>query len=108
MEVASVKVISIDELNSNWTFELVMAKSWESNNDRKNPISKTNRTAWITLAILSFTQIITMHSETMLLPAIPDIIVDFNLSFNDSSWVLSSYLIAGAVADDNAQIADCR
>ncbi len=98
MEVASVKVISIDELNSNGTFELVMAKSWESNNDRKNPISKTNRTAWITLAILSFTQIITMHSETMLLPAIPDIIVDFNLSFNNSSWILSSYLIAGAVS----------
>jgi MFS family permease len=98
MEVASVKVISIDELNSNGTFELVMAKSWESNNDRKNPISNTNRTAWITLAILSFTQIITMHSETMLLPAIPDIIVDFNLSFNDSSWILSSYLIAGAVS----------
>jgi MFS family permease len=98
MEVASAKVISIDELNSNGTFELVMAKSWESNNDRKNPISNTNRTAWITLAILSFTQIITMHSETMLLPAIPDIIVDFNLSFNDSSWILSSYLIAGAVS----------
>jgi MFS family permease len=98
VEVASVKVISIDELNSNGTFELVMTKSWESNNDRKNPISKTNRTAWITLAILSFTQIITMHSETMLLPAIPDIIVDFNLSFNNSSWILSSYLIAGAVS----------
>ena len=75
-----------------------MAKSWESNNHRKNPIGKTNRTAWIILAILSFTQIITMHSETMLLPAIPDIIEDFNLSFKNSSWILSSYLIAGAVS----------
>jgi MFS family permease len=55
-------------------------------------------TAWITLAILSFTQIITMLSETMLLPAIPDIITDFNISYNNSSWILSSYLIAGAVA----------
>jgi MFS family permease len=76
----------------------VMAKSWMNNNNRKNPKNKTRWTAWITLAILSFTQIITMYSETMLLPAIPDIIIDFNLSFNNSSWILSSYLIAGAVS----------
>jgi hypothetical protein len=72
----------------------VMAKSWMNNNNRKNPKNKTRWTAWITLAILSFTQIITMYSETMLLPAIPDIIIVFNLSFNNSSWILSSYLIA--------------
>jgi MFS family permease len=76
----------------------VMAKSWMNNNNRKNPKNKTRWTAWITLAILSFTQIITMYSETMLLPAIPDIIIVFNLSFNNSSWILSSYLIAGAVS----------
>jgi MFS family permease len=34
----------------------------------------------------------------MLLPAIPDIIKDFNISYNTSSWILSAYLIAGAVA----------
>ena len=56
------------------------------------------RTAWITLAILGFTQIITMYGETMLLPAIPDIIEDFDISYNTSSWILSAYLIAGAVA----------
>jgi MFS family permease len=55
------------------------------------------RTAWITLAILGFTQIITMYGETMLLPAIPDIIKDFEISYNTSSWILSAYLIAGAV-----------
>jgi MFS family permease len=75
----------------------IIAKSWMNNNNRKNPNNK-RWTAWITLAILSFTQIITMYSETMLLPAIPDIIIDFNLSFNNSSWILSSYLIAGAVS----------
>jgi MFS family permease len=32
------------------------------------------------------------------LPAIPDIIKDFNISYNTSSWILSAYLIAGAVA----------
>jgi MFS family permease len=75
-----------------------MTKSREINNDKKNPKNKTRWIAWITLAILSFTQIITMYSETMLLPAIPDIIIDFDLSFNNSSWILSSYLIAGAVS----------
>ena len=55
-------------------------------------------TAWITLAILGMTQVITLFGETMLLPAIPDIIKEFNISYNTSSWILSAYLIAGAVA----------
>ena len=33
----------------------------------------------------------------MLLPAIPDIIREFNISYNTSSWILTAYLIAGAV-----------
>jgi MFS family permease len=59
---------------------------------------KIPRTAWITLAILGSTLLITMYGETMLLPAIPDIISDFDISYNTSSWILSGYLIAGAVA----------
>ncbi|MDQ3836764.1 MAG: MFS transporter, partial [Thermoproteota archaeon] len=56
-----------------------------------------NRSAWTTLAILSCLGLITMYGETMVLPAIPDFIQDFNISYNTSSWILSSYLIAGAV-----------
>src|SRR5918998_2226437 len=56
-----------------------------------------NRSAWLTLAILSCLGIITMYGETMVLPAIPDFIQDFNISYSTSSWILSSYLIAGAV-----------
>jgi MFS family permease len=56
-----------------------------------------NRSAWITLAILSCLGLITMYGETMVLPAIPDFIQDFNISYSTSSWILSSYLIAGAV-----------
>ena len=56
-----------------------------------------NRSAWTTLAILSCLGLITMYGETMVLPAIPDFIRDFNISYNTSSWILSSYLIAGAV-----------
>ena len=56
-----------------------------------------NCSAWITLAILSCLGLITMYGETMVLPAIPDFIQDFNISYSTSSWILSSYLIAGAV-----------
>ncbi|MFL6525360.1 MAG: MFS transporter, partial [Nitrososphaera sp.] len=59
--------------------------------------TKINRSAWITLAILSSLGLITMYGETMVLPAIPDFIQDFNISYSTSSWILSSYLIAGAV-----------
>ena len=56
-----------------------------------------NRSAWTTLVILSCLGLITMYGETMVLPAIPDFIEDFNISYSTSSWILSSYLIAGAV-----------
>jgi MFS family permease len=56
-----------------------------------------NRSSWMTLVILSCLGLITMYGETMVLPAIPDFIRDFNISYNTSSWILSSYLIAGAV-----------
>jgi len=54
--------------------------------------------AWITLAILGSTVLITMYGETMLLPAIRDIIKDFDISYTTSSWILTAYLISGAVA----------
>lgn len=65
---------------------------------RHTPQQKISKTAWTTLVILGLTQIITLYGETMLLPAIPDIIDDFDISYNSSSWILSAYLIAGAVA----------
>ena len=67
-----------------------------SNNtsDKKNKISTS---AWMTLAILGSSILLTMYGETMLLPAIPDIITEFNISYNTASWILTAYLIAGAV-----------
>lgn len=61
-------------------------------------IEKIGRSAWTTLIILSCLGLIAMYTETMILPAIPDFIKDFNITYNTSSWILSSYLIAGAVA----------
>ena len=38
-----------------------------------------------------------MYGETMLIPAIPYLINDFEISYNTSSWILTAYLVAGAV-----------
>ena len=52
---------------------------------------------WITLAILSGLGIVAMSSETMVLPAIPEFIVDLDISYEDSSWILAAPLVTGAV-----------
>jgi MFS family permease len=52
---------------------------------------------WITLAILSSLGIIAMSAETMVLPAIPNFIVDLDISYQDSSWILAAILVTGAV-----------
>jgi MFS family permease len=59
---------------------------------------KIRTSAWITLAILGCTLLVTFYGETMLLPAIRDIIGDFHISYSNSSWILTAYLISGAVA----------
>jgi len=38
-----------------------------------------------------------MYAETMLIPAIPDLIKEFHVSYSMSSWILTAYLISGAV-----------
>jgi MFS family permease len=38
-----------------------------------------------------------MYAETMLIPALPDLIDEFSVSYSMSSWILSAYLIPGAV-----------
>jgi MFS family permease len=53
--------------------------------------------AWKMLAVLSCIATMVMYAETMLIPAIPDLIRDFHVSYSMSSWILTSYLIAGAV-----------
>src|SRR6266498_374587 len=63
-----------------------------SNNSEKIPAY-----AWKTLVILSCIATMVMYAETMLIPAIPDLIMHFHVSYSMSSWILTSYLIAGAV-----------
>jgi MFS family permease len=59
---------------------------------------KIGTSAWITLVILGCTLLVTLYGETMLLPAIRDIIGDFHISYSTSSWILAAYLISGVVA----------
>jgi MFS family permease len=53
--------------------------------------------AWMVVAILSSIATMVMYAETMLVPAIPDLINDFNIPYSTSSWILTTYLITGAV-----------
>jgi MFS family permease len=84
---------------------------YNSNSNQPNKASSTNvdtfnsssnsvkipAYAWKMLAILSCIATMVMYAETMLIPAIPDLIRDFHVSYSMSSWILTSYLIAGAV-----------
>jgi len=38
-----------------------------------------------------------MYTETMISIAIPDIIKEFDISYNTSSWIFTIYLIAGGI-----------
>ncbi len=67
----------------------------------KNPKDTSSDTissrAWKTLIILSLLATMSMYAETMLVPAIPDLIKDFHISYSTSSWILTTYLLAGAI-----------
>jgi len=65
--------------------------------DEKEADPTVSSSAWLALAIISSLALVTMYGETMVLPAIPNFIKDFSVSYNTASWILSSYLIAGAV-----------
>ena len=73
-------------------------KSNELPNKQSPPSNEASSpSAWLTLAILGSTLLIIMYSQTMLIPAIPDIIKEFNISYSSASWILTAYLISGAV-----------
>ncbi len=55
------------------------------------------RSPWIILVILSSTLLAVMFAETMLLPAIPDIMKEFHMDYSVSPWIFSAYLIVAAV-----------
>jgi MFS family permease len=64
---------------------------------KEEAVVTVSRHAWLTLAILSSTLLTVFFSETMLLPAIPEIIQDFNIPYGTAAWIFSAYLIVAAV-----------
>src|ERR687890_528578 len=58
---------------------------------------KIRASSWRVVIILSSVATMVLYAETMLVPAIPDLIKDFNITYNTSSWILTTYLITGAV-----------
>lgn len=64
--------------------------------DKRKAVTVSRR-AWLTLAILSSTLLTVFFSETMLLPAIPEIIQDFKIPYGTAAWIFSAYLIVAAV-----------
>jgi MFS family permease len=75
---------------------LQQAKGSSTEVENKTAIT-VSRQAWLTLAILSSTLLTVFFSETMLLPAIPEIIQDFNIQYGTAAWIFSAYLIVAAV-----------
>ncbi len=65
--------------------------------DKAASPAKIPASAWKVLAVLSSIATMVMYAETMLIPAIPDLIREFNVSYGMSSWILTAYLIPGAV-----------
>ena len=59
--------------------------------------NKIPREAWKVVAILSSIATMIMYGETVLVPAIPTLIKDFNITYGTSSWILTTYLLTGAV-----------
>ena len=84
---------------------LIVMGTKEKNNIRQDkststasaPPIKIPSYAWKVLAVLSFVATMVMYAETMLIPAIPDLIKDFGTSYSMSSWILTAYLVSGAV-----------
>jgi len=82
---------------------MVTAKEKDTNHYNKST-SRTSTSAvkipsyaWKVLAVLSLVATMVMYAETMLIPAIPDLIKDFRTSYSMSSWILTAYLVSGAV-----------
>ena len=67
-----------------------------------------SRRAWLTLGILSSTLLVVFFSETMLLPAIPEIMKDFSISYGTAAWIFKDThrvklgLLSNATTIDNA------
>ena len=61
------------------------------------PPEQISFNAWKTILILSGTIVIFLYLNTAMSPALPSIAEDFKISQTISSWVMTAYMICGAV-----------
>ncbi|HZD36854.1 MAG TPA: hypothetical protein VE130_16735, partial [Nitrososphaeraceae archaeon] len=62
-----------------------------------NSVSSIPFSSWRILLILSSISAMGVCAETMIIPAITDIIDDYDVQYDDSSWILNAFFISGAV-----------
>src|SRR5215210_5082337 len=86
----------MEEVRSNNKISNSTSPTENSSSPAKNA-DKIPSSAWRTLAILSSIATLVMYTETMLVPSLPNIIGEFNLPYSISPWILTTYLIVGAV-----------
>ena len=72
-------------------------KEVENHNTTKIAAVIYSHSARFILVLLSSTLLVVMFSETMLLPAIPEIMQDFKIPYSTAAWIFSAYLIVAAV-----------
>jgi MFS family permease len=81
-----------------------MSIDYPDNNKRQpkkdidNNQINSNFSPWKLLFILSSISIMVMYVETMLLPAIPDIISEFNITYSMSSWIFASFIVSALIS----------
>ena len=73
------------------------SQPYPNNNTSNNQLEKIPPFAWKVLFILSAIAALVMYAETMISIAIPEIIKEFDISYNTSSWILTIYLIVGGI-----------
>jgi MFS family permease len=67
------------------------------NTTKTTAVIYSSHSARFILVLLSSTLLVVMFSETMLLPAIPEIMQDFKIPYSTAAWIFSAYLIVAAV-----------
>ncbi len=97
MEQSKERKKEISEIQGNSSKNDYDGKSTQYSNPQPKIQAKIPPYAWKVLVILSCIATMVMYAETMLIPAIPTLINDFDVSYGLSSWLLTAYLISGAV-----------
>ncbi len=57
-----------------------------------------SRHSSITIGVMAFMGILIMYVETMVMPAVPILMTDFNTNYDFLSWIITAYVISGTAS----------